>query len=486
MSSPFPTGATSRLEAVLLAGQMQRAANAAHTDAAPGDEANAIVRRAQAEAARSKASKPKPLKRGNTSPTPLKRGNTSPKPLKRGNTSPTPLKRGNTSPKPLKRSNTSPKPLKRDSTSPKPLKRGNTSPAKMQDAARAAVAAPGASKSRAMQRGNTSPSGKLKGAAQAALLSASVGKKEPTPAKPTSRDSSPARDKWQAAGKTVMSSNALSKNSPVVEDLVNKYKKGTAQRREELERMRQEAEECAERRRKAVTEYLIEQDAAADATIKQLQEQLASKGKLLDDMQNKSDDAVKELEDSGKITAVVEQLRSEKESLEQELAAKIKSCDEERDAAREAAAAKLAAAESEWEMKLAEATADDAEEKSNLAKERDECNDKLAKALADLAAEVKAHNALEKRLEDEEEKFHQAAKAASDAAKLASKAAKVANDAANEAAKVANEAAEVAVKELEGFQDNKDQRFEKKMRDFVTSVPASAKANDVQGAEMRA
>ena len=121
-----------------------------------------------------------------------------------------------------------------------------------------------------------------------------------------------------------------------------------------------------------------------------------------------------------------------------------------------------------------------------LAKERDESNDKLAKALADLESEVKAHNALEKRLEDEEEKFHQAAKLASDAAKLASKAANEANEAATEAAKIASEAAEVAVKELEGFQDNKDQRFEKKMRDFVTSEPASAKANDVQGAEMRA
>ena len=313
----------------------------------------------------------------------------------------------------------------------------------------------------------------------------SFGKKESTPAKPTSRDSSPsARAKLQAAGQAVILSNSVSKNSPMVEDLVNKYRKGTAQRREELESMRKEAEECAERRRNAVTKYLKEQDAAADATIKQLQEQLASKGKLLDDMQNKSDDAVKELQDSGKITAVVEQLKSEKESLEQELAAKIKSCDEERDAAREAAAAKLAAVQSEWEKKLAEATVDDAEEKSNLVKERDECNDKLAKALADLASEVKAHNALEKRLEDEEEKFHQAAKAASDAAKLASKAARVANEAANEAAKVANEAAEVAVKELEGFQDDKDQRFEKKMRDFVTSVPASAKVNDVQEAEM--
>jgi hypothetical protein len=51
---------------------------------------------------------------------------------------------------------------------------------------------------------------------------------------------------------------------------------------------------------------------------------------------------------------------------------------------------------------------------------------------------------------------------------------------------VANEAAKVAIEELEGFQDNKDQRFEKKMRDFVTSVPASARTNDVQDAKMRA
>ena len=408
----------SRLEAVLLAGHMHRV-NAVRTGA-PGDGALAIVNRAKAEAARSKASKPK-------------------------------------------------------------LQRSSTSPGRMKAAAQAAVTAPSASKSRAMTRGNSMPASKLKAAAQAAVATAG----NSTPAKPTSRDSSPsARAKLQAAGQAVILSNSVSKNSPMVEDLVNKYRKGTAQRREELESMRKEAEECAERRRNAVTKFLKEQDAAADATIKQLQEQLASKGKLLDDMQNKSDDAVKELQDSGKITAVVEQLKSEKESLEQELAAKIKSCDEERDAAREAAAAKLAAVESEWEKKLAEATVDDAEEKSNLAKERDECNDKLAKALADLASEVKAHNALEKRLEDEEEKFHQAAKAASDAAKLASKAARVANEAANEAAKVANEAAEVAVKELEGFQDDKDQRFEKKMRDFVTSVPASAKVNDVQEAEM--
>ena len=124
--------------------------------------------------------------------------------------------------------------------------------------------------------------------------------------------------------------------------------------------------------------------------------------------------------------------------------------DEMRDLAKREAASQLAGAESECEKKLAEAKAAAAEKELELTTERDECNDKLAKALADLESEVKAHNALEKLKEEEEDKFHQAAQAACAA--------------------------------LKDYMDSKDERERKKMLDFVTSAPASGnQANDVQG-----
>lgn len=251
------------------------------------------------------------------------------------------------------------------------------------------------------------------------------------------------------------------KTNPMVEDLVNKYKEKTEERREELARARKKAEECAERRRQAVSEYQQEQEAAADAAIKKLQEELAAKEALIDDMQNKSDEALRELQtarDSGsassaeveRLLALIEQLKDEKESVKDELAAKVKSCDKERDVAAREAAAQLAATESEWEKKLAAGQAEAAEKVLALTTERDECNDKLAKALSDLESEVKAHNALEKLKEEEEDKFHDAAQAACAA--------------------------------LKDYMDSKDERVRKKMLNFVTSAPASGnQANDVQG-----
>ena len=513
MLSPMPMGASPRLEAVLRAGQMHRAADATRTGA-PGDGANDIVRRASVAA-----------------------------------------KRGSTSPKPLKRTSTSPKPLKRTSTSPKPLKRGNTSPAKMQDAARAAVTAPGASKSRAMQRGNTSPARtKLKGAAQAALLSASVGKKDSTPAKPatpSSRDSSPSRAKLQGAIKTVARSNSLAKKdstpakpakpakpasrdtsparaklkaagqaallsttvgkgakgardptqdagkppilpagapattdkngftlvdgagpakkvvvnkdgrqyvgktSELVEDLVNKYREKTQERLDDLERARKSAEECEETRRRAVSAYQEAQEKASSATIKSLQSQLADKEALLLKMQNQSEEALKQLKDTGDASAAIAQLEAEKQSVQDQLARLKENSNEMRDVAAREAAAQLASAESECEKKLAAADAEVAEKILLLTTERDECNDKLTRALADLEAEVKAHNVLEKLKEEEEDKFHNAARAACAA--------------------------------LSSYQDDKDTRFSKKMENFVTSAPArGSKANDVTRAQMRA
>ena len=242
-----------------------------------------------------------------------------------------------------------------------------------------------------------------------------------------------------------------SKTNPMVEDLVSDYKQKTQDRREQLARARKNAEECADRRRSAVSEYQQEQEAAADAAIKQLQAELAEKEAMIDDMQNRSDEALAELQtakDSGSATtaeverlmALISQLSVEKTSVEDELAAKVKSCDEERDVAAREAEASIAATESEWEKKLAAGQAEAAERVLVLTTERDECNDKLAKALYDLEAETKAHNILEKLKEEEEDKFHDAAQAACAA--------------------------------LKDYQDFKDERERKKMLNFVTNAPA--------------
>jgi hypothetical protein len=337
------------------------------------------------------------------------------------------------------------------------------------------------------RRANTLPSGKLKAAARAALAtttkdgkndddyqpydpSADAGAPPVMPARAMTLPAVVSNDGYTlvtgpAPGKKAIVNDdgkqLFGKTNPMVEDLVNKYKEKTEERREELARARKNAEECAERRRKAVSEYQQEQEAAADAAIKKLQEELAAKEALIDDMQNRSDEALRELQtarDSGsassaeveRLLALIEQLKDEKESVKDELAAKIKSCDEERDVAAREAAAQLAAAESEWEKKLAAGQAEAAEKVLLLTTERDECNDKLAKALSDLESEVKAHNALEKLKEEEEDKFHDAAQAACAA--------------------------------LKDYQDSKSERERKKMLSFVTSAPASGdQVNNVQG-----
>ena len=67
-----------------------------------------------------------------------------------------------------------------------------------------------------------------------------------------------------------------------------------------------------------------------------------------------------------------------------------------------------------------------------------------------LLKETEAHNALEKEKEEQEDKFHAAARAACAA--------------------------------LKDYQDNKDERFRKKTLDFVTKAPASKV--DLQNAQV--
>lgn len=252
------------------------------------------------------------------------------------------------------------------------------------------------------------------------------------------------------------------KTNPMVEDLVNNYNEKTEERREQLARARKNAEECAERRRKAVSDYQQEQEEAANAAIQKLQSELAAKEALIDDMQNQSDEALKQLQDakdSGtasseeveRLLATIATLTIARDSFETQFNNKVKSCDEERDVAAREAAAQLDATASEWEKKLAEGQAEAAEKVLTLTTERDECNDKLAKALSDLESEIKAHNTLEKLKNEEEDKFHDAAQAACAA--------------------------------LKDYQDGKDERERKKMLNFVTSAPASGnEASDVQRA----
>ncbi len=339
------------------------------------------------------------------------------------------------------------------------------------------------------KRANTAPSGKLKAAARAALATTTKDGKDGDDYQPydPSQDAGaapvlPARamtlpavvnnDGYTlvtgpAPGKKTLKNDRgdqmLAKTNPMVEDLINNYKEKAEERREELARERKKAEECAERRRKAVSDYQREQEEAADAAIKKLRDELAEKEALIDDMQNQSDEALKQLQeakDSGsassaeveRLLATIATLTIARDSFEKQLEDKTESCNEERDVAAREAEASLAACESEWEKKLAEANAEAAEKALVLTTERDECNDKLAKALADLESEVKAHNALEKLKEEEEDKFHEAARAACAA--------------------------------LKDYQDDKDERERKKMLDFVTSAPAST--TDVQGEKVRA
>ena len=251
------------------------------------------------------------------------------------------------------------------------------------------------------------------------------------------------------------------KNSRVVDDIVNRYREAAEERGEELSRARKNAEDCAQRRRDAVSEYQQKQEAAADAAIKRLQEELAEKEARIDDLQNASDEALKELKtakDSGsassaeveRLLALVSQVTLEKTSVEKELAAFKVSCDEERDAANELAKTALEEAEAEADRKLKACEAKHAVAESAAAKKLEECLEELKVEQTKLLKETEAHNALEKEKEEQEDKFHAAARAACAA--------------------------------LKDYQDNKDERFRKKTLDFVTKAPASKV--DLQNAQV--
>ena len=257
-----------------------------------------------------------------------------------------------------------------------------------------------------------------------------------------------------------------SKTTPEIEDLVNGYQMKAAERRKEIERVREEAKECARNRRKAVDDYQAAEEAAAYSTIKKLQEELADKEAMIDEMQNQSTKALKDLEDaksSGgasseevkRLMALISQLNVEKSNINVELDNLKASSDEERDAAQREADAEKEKLEAAWQLKLDEALAASKAGDVASSKELAACTRKLEKAVEDLETETKAHNALDKASFEKDRKFYDAAKAACDALS-------------------------------EFTKESPDESFRKKTMDFVTSAPASAKANDVQGETMRA
>jgi hypothetical protein len=217
----------------------------------------------------------------------------------------------------------------------------------------------------------------------------------------------------------------LAKSSEMVKDLIKDYETEQKDRVEALRKARAEGEACAERRMKAVDKFRDEEAKATADIIKKLETELKKVEKARDDLQNASDanlakidKMTKEGGESSKkveeLNKVIAQLKAEKESLEKELAAKVKSCNEERDVAAREAAAELKKLEAAWQLKL-----DECEKKADVesSKALKECTTKLEKAVADLEKETKAHNELEKSASEAAEKFKAAAKAACDALK---------------------------------------------------------------------
>ena len=205
------------------------------------------------------------------------------------------------------------------------------------------------------KRSNSVPASKLKAAARAALLTTNgSGGNDPTqdagapPVLPARAMTLPAVVdnkgytimKGPAPGKKALVNDdgkqIFGKSNPMVEDLVNTYKDKTEERRDQLARARRDAEECAQRRRQAVSDYQQEQEAAADAAIKKLQEELAEKEAMIDDMQNQSNEALKQLQDakdSGsasseeveRLLATIATLTIARDSFEKQLEQKVES-----------------------------------------------------------------------------------------------------------------------------------------------------------------
>ena len=244
----------------------------------------------------------------------------------------------------------------------------------------------------------------------------------------------------------------FAKSSEVVKDLINEYKKDQLERAEALRKARADAETCAQRRVAAINKYRDEEAEAARETISKLEAELKKVEKSRDDLQNASDESVRKIErmtiEGGESSKQLEEMKkaiakleAEKESVQDELAAKIESCNKERDAAQREADAEKEKLVAAWQLKLDECEAKAAAGDVKSSKELAECTRKLEKAVEDLEAETKAHSAAKKDAFEKDKKFYAAAKAACDALS-------------------------------EFTKESPDETFRKKTKDFITSASA--------------
>ena len=258
------------------------------------------------------------------------------------------------------------------------------------------------------------PKGLKKAASAPAAPAGFVTRKGPAPGKKTLKDGE--------------GNQAFQKSSEVVKDLVAEYKREAGERADALRKARKDAELCAERRVDAVNKFRDAEAKAASDAIGKLEGMLKEKEAALDKLQSASDESLAKLDkmtreggESSKqadaMKKAIAQLEAEKKSVEDELAAKKKSCDEARDAATKHEAAELAKMEAAWKLKLDEALAKAKAGDVASSKELAECTGKLEKVTDDLEKETKAHNALTKSSTEKEGKFKAAAKAACDALK---------------------------------------------------------------------
>jgi chromosome segregation ATPase len=245
----------------------------------------------------------------------------------------------------------------------------------------------------------------------------------------------------------------FAKSSEVVKDLISQYKKDQLERQEKLRKDRADAETCAQRRVAAINKYRDEEAEAARDTIAKLEAELKKVEKSRDDLQNASDQSLAKIDkmaqqegESSKLVTelqrVVKELNAEKASVQDELNLKIKSCNEERDAAQREADAEKEKLVAAWQLKLDECEAKAAAGDVKSSKELAECTRKLEKAVEDLEAETKELGAAKSAAYEKDKKFYEAAKAACDALSAYTK-------------------------------ESPDETFRKKTKDFVTSASAA-------------
>jgi chromosome segregation ATPase len=281
-----------------------------------------------------------------------------------------------------------------------------------------------------------------------------LGKAQSTPAAPQGFQ----MRKGPAPGKKVLKNDkgdqSFQKSSEVVKDLVAQYKKDQLERADALRRARADAETCAQRRVEAINKYRDEEAEAARETIAKLEAELKKVEKSRDDLQNASDQSIAKIErmtiEGGETSKQAEEMKkaiakleAEKKSVQDELALKIKSCNEERDAAQREADAEKEKLVAAWQLKLDECEAKAAAGDVKSSKELAECTRKLEKAVEDLEAETKELSAAKSAAYEKDKKFYEAAKAACDALSAYTK-------------------------------ESPDETFRKQTKDFITSASAEA------------